>query len=169
MKRSISKRAWASVAGSAALIAIVGSANAGQQSARSGPREGQAAPAQPQASVLGTGQVSAITGGAVAGRAMPSNQTACSSGHAPACRTIEAGLSTGGAWSFVDGGISAMDDWENPVARRGNPGPRAELPHRVLVACDGGDISACRAFAASVRPATASEREEHRAYTGGRY
>ena len=86
-----------------------------------------------------------------------------------------------------------LDDWETQTARgaavssvgvlansgggaaaasyartSGNPIPRADLVHRVLTACDGGDVRACSAFSRSVRPATEVERTETRTYTAGR-
>ncbi|RZJ01339.1 MAG: hypothetical protein EON90_03415 [Brevundimonas sp.] len=195
MTYSASRAAWFNAVGAAVIglaVVAVGAAQAGQDSqARTGGaiqkgRETRASTA-PTASVIGSSQVAGITGGAVAGIvvARTPEQTACETGTAAACRAIEAGLTTGGAWSFVDGGITAMDDWESPVARtgtapsssstpaspqaaRGNHIAQATLSHRVLAACDGGDVSACRAFAASVRPSTASERTETRTYTAGR-
>lgn len=177
---------WVGAATMAVAIAVVGVAEAGQDQQRQGGavqkgREKGGLRAAPG------GQISAITGGAVAGIvvARPPEQTACETGTATACRAIEGGLVTGGAWSFVDGGITAMDDWESPVARsmapsattstpssssqaaRGNHIPQTVLTHRVLAACDTGDVSACRAFAASVRPSTATERTETRTYTAG--
>lgn len=172
MTRSVSKAIWVNCAGATvvAMIAVVGAAQAGQDQQRQGGmvqkgRETRAQQATP-------GQVSGIAGGVVAGIvvARSPEQIACEGGTARACRAIEAGLSTGGGWSFIDGGVTAMDDWETPAARRaatGNHIPQAVLTHRVLAACDGGDASACRAFAASVRPSTASEREEKRTYTAG--
>lgn len=188
MTHSVSTSAWINWAGSAAVIAMIAASGAAQ-AAQNPPRQDPQRQAQPQQSGMAPmsrpAQASGITGGAVAGIvvARTPEQTACDSGTARACRTIEAGLVTGGAWSFVDGGITAMDDWESPVARqasappamsssssqgvRGNHIPQAVLTHRVLAACDGGDVSACRAFSASVRPSTASERTEQRTYTAG--
>ncbi|MDB5421037.1 MAG: hypothetical protein JWR59_984 [Brevundimonas sp.] len=184
MTHSVSKVSWVNWVGSAAvvaMIAVVGSAEASQEQQRQGGmvqkgRDGRVEQAAP-------GPVTGIAGGAVAGIAVARTpeQTACENGTASACRAIEAGLVTGGAWSFVDGGITAMDDWESPVARqaaapsstppaqeaRGNHIPQAVLSHRVLAACDGGDVTACRAFAVSVRPSTATERTERRTYTAG--
>ena len=141
MTRSVSRASWVNWAGSAALVAVlaaVGTAQAGQdpqgrssvvQKGREGRTE-QAPPADARAGYdlakgktartatpVGAGQISAITGGAVAGIvvASPADRTACEAGTATVCRAIETGLSTGGAWSFVDGGITAMDDWETPV------------------------------------------------------
>ena len=141
MTRSVSRASWVNWAGSAALVATiiwVGTAQAGQdpqgrssvvQKGREGRTE-QAPPADARAgydlakgkaarapSPVGAGEISAITGGAVAGIvvARAEDQAACDSGTASACRAIESDLSTGGAWSFVDGGITAMDDWETPV------------------------------------------------------
>ncbi|MES2862266.1 MAG: hypothetical protein V4701_12395 [Pseudomonadota bacterium] len=172
MTRPISRNAWINLAGAvaiAALMTLVSAAEAGQAERYKGGGNSAAKGhrTEPQNSVVGAGQISAITGGAVAGFAVAADQTACSNGTATACRTLEAGLATGGAWAFVDGGISAMDDWESPNVRRSSPAPRIALTHRALAACDAGDVSACRAFAASVRPATATERTERRTYTGG--
>ncbi len=141
MTRSLSRASWVNWTGSAALVATiiwVGTAQAGQdpqgrssvvQKGREGRTE-QAPPADARAgydlakgktartaSAVGAGQISAITGGAVAGIvvARPEDQTACASGTASACRAIEAGLATGGAWAFVDGGVMGLDDWETPV------------------------------------------------------
>lgn len=142
MTRSVFGASWVNWAGSAALVATiiwVGTAQAGQepqqrssvvQKGRENHRT-EAAPAPDAragydlakgktartASPVGAGQISAITGGAVAGIvvARTEDQTACDAGSATACRAIEAGLSTGGAWAFVDGGITAMHDWETPV------------------------------------------------------
>ncbi|MBJ7448073.1 MAG: hypothetical protein JHC81_11110 [Brevundimonas sp.] len=234
MTRSVFRASWVNWAGSAALVAVmaaVGTAQAGQDTqGRSGVvqkgREGrteQATPADARAGYdlakgktgrtetsVSSGQISAITGGAVAGIvvARAEDQVACDSGTASACRAIESGLTTGGAWAFVDGGITAMDDWETPVTAvssfgslagsgggaaaasyarssatasaptasasssgggvRGTHFADAVLVHRVLAACDSGDASACRAFAQSIRPATATERAETRTYTAGR-
>lgn len=179
MRRSLSRPMWVNLTGSAALvamIAIVGAAQAGQDQARQGGmvqkgRDMQPAPMPAQAP-RPAGPVSDIS------VSRSPDQTACESGTATACRTIEAGLVTGGAWSFVDGGVTAMDDWESPTAGQAAPPssspaermhrPQVVLTHRVLAACDSGDVSACRAFATSVRPATASERTETRTYTAGR-
>ncbi len=147
MKRSVSRASWVNWAGSAALVATivwVGTAQAGQDAnGRSSVvqkgREGRSEPApsvdaragydlakakSARTAPVSGSQVGAITGGAVAGIvvARPEDQTACDSGTASACRAIEAGLSTGGAWSFVDGGITAMDDWETPVAAMSSVG-----------------------------------------------
>lgn len=180
MTRFLSRPAWVNWAGSAALaamIATVSAAQAGQDQARQGGmaqkgRDMQAAPMAAPAVTRPAGPVSDIS------VSRSPDQTACESGTATACRTIEAGLVTGGAWSFVDGGITAMDDWEAPTARQVAPqaseparrmhSPQVMLTHRVLTACDSGDVSACRAFALSVRPATPSERTEARTYTAGR-
>ncbi len=176
MKSSITHSAWVNLIGSAALvamIAVVGSAQAGQDQQRQGgiTQKGHGArPEQmPAQATRPTGPVADIS------VSRSPEHAACEGGSATACRTIESGLSTGGAWSFVDGGITAMDDWESPVARQAAApsshdahNPQVALTHRVLAACDGGDVSACRAFAASVRPATATERTETRTYTGGR-
>lgn len=187
MKSIVSRASWVSCVGSAAIvamIAVVGSVEAGQDpQARSGGaiQKGRETGRTEAAPVAG------ISGGIVAGivTANPADRTACQNGTATACRAIEAGLPSGGAWSFVDGGISAMDDWERQSARGGmgkikmqgrsaaepaggDQALQAAQAHRVLAACDAGDVSACSAFAASVRPATASERTETRTYTAGR-
>ncbi len=216
------RRSWVNLGGSAAIVAfvaVVSVAEAGQDQHRQGPIKGgviqkgksaateQAPPADARAgwdlaqgkkartAAPSSGAVAGITGGAVAGIvvARPEDQSACASGTATACRAVEAGLVTGGAWAFTDGGISAMDDWESPVARgaavssvgavagagggaaaasyarsSGTHIPSAALVHRVLAACDGGDVTACSAFARSVRPATELERAETRTYTAGR-
>lgn len=178
MTRPTSRPAWVNLAGSTALvvmIAAVGAAHAGQDQQRQGGmvqkgRDMQPPPVAAQAAGRPAGPVADIS------VSRSPEQTACEGGTAAACRTIESGLVTGGAWSFIDGGVMAMDDWESSMARQAaspSPGermhsPRVVLTHRVLAACDSGDVSACRAFAASVRPATASERAETRTYTAGR-
>lgn len=220
MTRSVSKASWVNWAGSAAivaLIAVVGTAQAGQEpqqrsSVINKGRENhrtEAAPAPDAragydltpakkgrtAAPSSGSSVAGITGGAVAGIvvARPEDQTACASGTASACRTIESGLVTGGAWSFADGGVMGLDDWETQTARgaavssvgslagsgsgaaaasyarsSGNHIPSAVIVHRALAACDGGDVRACSAFSRAVRPATETERTETRTYTAGR-
>lgn len=180
MSQPSARRIWINWAGSAsiiALIAVFGSAQAQQAGRHQGGmvqkgRETQAAP--PQDSVIGAGQISAITGGAVAGIVVARPEhTACDNGSATACRSIEAGLSTGGAWAFIDGGITAVDDWEAQSARQAaptsppSPAQRQQSVHSALAACDARNAAACRAFAASVRPATTAERSERRTYTAG--
>lgn len=141
MTRSVSRASWVNWAGSAALVATiiwVGTAQAGQEPQQRSSvvqkgREGRTEQAPPADARAGHGsawtkghrgeatasqeQISGIAGGAVAGIvvASPADRTACEAGTATACRAIETGLSTGGAWAFVDGGITAMDDWETPV------------------------------------------------------
>lgn len=174
MKRSVSRASWVNWAGSAALVATivwVGTAQAGQdangrssvvQKGREGRTE-QAPPADARAGYdlakgkaaraagpVGAGQISAITGGAVAGIvvARPADQTACDSGTASACRAIESGLSTGGAWAFVDGGITAMDDWEAPVTAVSSVGS--------LAGSGGGAAAASYARSSGPSPAPAA-------------
>lgn len=151
MTRSVFGASWVNWAGSAALVvlmAAVGTAQAGQDpQGRSGVvqkgREGrteQAPPADARAgydlakgkaaraaSPIGAGEIGAITGGAVAGIvvARAEDQAACDGGTASACRAIESGLSTGGAWAFVDGGITAMEDWQAPVTAASSVGSLA--------------------------------------------
>lgn len=185
MTHTTSNATRANWAGSALLvlvIAAVGSAQAGQDpqgrkgdfkgsGVQKGREQAIAAPAAPAAG---------LTGGAIVGIvvARAADQTACQSGDAAACRAIEGGLVTGGAWAFVDGGISAVDDWSTrrsigQVKMQGRApavetAPGIALVHRALAACDSGDADACRAFAASVRPATTAERTGVRTYTAGR-
>lgn len=190
MTYSNSGRAWTNLAGSAAIVVVmatVGTAQARQDQSRNGEIKGSVTQKgrADQAAAVGSA-ISGTTGGAGASIvvARPEDQTACDSGVAAACRTIEAQLQTGGAWAFQDGGTEAMDDWETQSARKsfpmkmqppaaterssGNHIPSAVIVHRALAACDSGDVTACHAFARAVRPATAAERTETRTYTAGR-
>ena len=174
MKRSVSRASWVNWAGSAALVATivwVGTAQAGQdangrssvvQKGREGRTE-QAPPADARAdydlakgktarttSPVGAGQIGAITGGAVAGIvvARAEDQTACDAGSATACRAIESGLSTGGAWAFVDGGVMGLDDWETPVTAVSSVGS--------LAGSGGGAAAASYARSSGPSPAPAA-------------
>jgi len=171
MDRSKTRSARSSLFGSVALLAVlsitVGVAEADQAQQRNGGaiQKGRPSQSQAQGSVADSGQISAITGGAVAGIVIAAYQADCSNGDAKACRSIEEGLVPGGAWAFVDGGITAVDDWESPVARQGaasapadHSSNRTARVHRVLAACDRGDVSACRAFASSVQRSTSVGR-----------
>lgn len=183
------RRASINLAGSATivlLVAAVGAAQASQDQNRKGEIKGSVT--QKGRDLQAPAAGAPVAGGAVAGVvvARPEDQTACDGGSAPACRTIETQLSTGGAWAFSDGGVMAMDDWETQSARQrgvtpmkmpavsaaerssGVHFPSAVIVQRALAACDGGDASACHAFASSVRPSTAAERTETRTYTAGR-
>lgn len=208
---------WVNLAGSAALVAIialVSTAEAAQDQQRQGgaiqkgrETRTQQTPAPDARAGYDLAKGKTARAAPQMGAASAADQAACESGTASACRSLEAGLTTGGAWSFVDGGITAMDDWEAPATAvssvsslagsgvgaaaasyarssgssasptpaptpsqdaTGHHIPSAVIVHRVLAACDGGDVSACSAFARSVRPATAAERTETRTYTAGR-
>ncbi|MGV9008682.1 hypothetical protein [Brevundimonas sp.] len=168
MTRSVSRASWVNWAGSAAVvavIAVVGTAQAGQdqqrqggmiQKGKSGVTE-QAPPADARAGWdLAQGKKArspAPASGAVAGIvvARPEDQTACASGTASACRTIESGLMTGGAWSFVDGGVMGLDDWETQTARGA-----AVSSVGTLAGSGGGAAAASYARSGSVAPSSPS-------------
>jgi hypothetical protein len=136
---------WKTLAGSAALIAVIAAVTAVQAQ-----------------------QAQRLKGGYVQkGREAWSvaSQQACEAGTARACRAIEAAV-TAGAWTWTDGDVTAVDIWDSrsqrrapssdasaPGAARGHHIPRAVIVQRVLAACDAGDVTACQAFAGSVRPA----------------
>lgn len=163
---------WVNLAGSAAiaaLIVVVGTAQAGQEQQRQGgvTQKGKSGVTEQAPSAdaragwdLAQGKkartaapssgssVAGITGGAVAGIvvARPEDQTACASGTASACRTIESGLVTGGAWSFADGGVMGLDDWETPVTAVSSVGSLA----------NSGGGAAAASYARSGSPAPSS-------------
>ena len=168
---------WVNLAGSAAiaaLIVVVGTAQAAQEQQRQGASAGggmiqkgksgvteQAPPADARAGWdLATGKkarsavpssgATGIAGGAVAGIvvARAEDQTACAAGTASACRTIESGLVTGGGWSFVDGGVMGLDDWETPVAAVSSVGS--------LAGSGGGAAAASYARSGSPAPPSPS-------------
>ncbi len=120
MKRFVSKASlvnWTGSVGVFALIVAFGAAQAGQEQGRQGGviQKGKSGLTERARSADGG---NGLTAGAVAGIAVArsEDQSACASGAAAACRVIEQGLTTGGAWAFVDSGVMGLDDWERQAA-----------------------------------------------------
>lgn len=150
MKRFVSKASVVNWTGSVAVLALVvavGAAQAGQDQGRQGGAI-QKGKSSLTAQAISADARSGLAPGAVAGIvvARTEDQSACAGGAAPACRAIEQGLTTGGAWAFVDGGVMGLDDWETPSMSVSSVGGHA--------GAGAGAVSA--SYARSSTPASSS-------------